>query len=155
MESHPLKNREGERILLACGLGQLAALQLIVSGMVPGAITDEVTNEQVTTTCFALSGEIFELAQELGWKNWKKNPKLTPRQVADIAEEFADVMAFLGMLLNLIERRTGLSWDDLAGAYFAKSEKNIQRFLGESGEEGYEGFGEGSICDPKQARFDF
>ena len=124
---------------LAVGFDELIKTQRVVSGMIPGHITEPPTNKQVMLACFALQGEVFELAQELGWKDWKENPEMTDEQRKIIAEEFADILAFLGYLMNLIKLRTDLKTEDLADAYFAKAKKNMARFLGESGEEGYTG----------------
>ncbi len=123
---------------LAIGLEELVDMQRVVSGLIPGHISDEPTNDQIMFACFALQGEIFELAQELGWKSWKKNKELTTTQQRVIAEEFADILAFLGYLMVLMQNRTGLTTTQLGDAYFEKSSKNIRRFLGKSGEEGYE-----------------
>lgn len=119
------------------GLERLKEVQRVVAGMVPDFIGDGVTNEQITRTCFALSGEIFELAQELGWKTWKDNEEMTDEQREKIAEEFADVLAFLGILTHYVCERTELTTHQLQQAYFKKVEKNILRFSGTSGETGY------------------
>lgn len=124
--------------LVGAALSDLSTVQETVSGLVPGAISEEVTNKQIAVTAFALVGEIFELAQEVGWKDWKSNGELTEEKKMRIADEFADVLAFLGLLTLLIMKRTGLKSDDFAEAYFQKSKKNIQRFFGVSGEEGYD-----------------
>jgi NTP pyrophosphatase (non-canonical NTP hydrolase) len=124
---------------LSLGLGELLRTQKVVSGLIPGHVTDPVINRQVMLACFALQGEVFELAQELGWKDWKGNKEMTKEQTAVIAEEFADILAFLGYLMILVETRTGLSVADISDAYMAKSKKNIDRFHGVSGEEGYTG----------------
>jgi NTP pyrophosphatase (non-canonical NTP hydrolase) len=102
-------------------------------------VTGIPTNKQVTEMAFALNGEVFELAQELGWKSWKDNPELDIKQVEKIAEEFADIMAFFGALTVLVQRRTGLTIENLVTAYLLKSYKNVQRFYGVSGEPGYSG----------------
>lgn len=119
---------------LAAGLRHLAEVQRQVSAMVPDTITEEVTNPQVTTVSFALSGEVFELAQKLGWKPWKANyAEFTNEERSDIAEEYADILAFLGLLTNYVCQRTGLTIEDLATAYQQKTLKNIRRFNGEEG----------------------
>lgn len=132
-----LDNRMVEQRLLAAGLRQLAAIQRVVSIMVPGSL--DPTNESVTETCFALAGEVFEMAQAIGWKSWKSNPPMTEDQVQVVAEEFADILAFLGRLMILVRRRTGLEFEELAAAYMGKSRKNIARFMGVSKDEvGYD-----------------
>lgn len=124
---------------LANGLSELFARQREVSGLIPGHISDEPTNYNILLGSFALIGEVFELAQELGWKDWKDNKEMTAEHRAVIAEEFADILAFLGYLLHLVVTRADLSVDVLAEAYFAKTEKNVARFEGTSGEAGYSG----------------
>lgn len=132
----PDKTRKANTNLVA-GLRHLVEVQRQVSGMVPGTITEEVTNEQVTTSAFALNGEVFELAQKLGWKPWKANKASFAHEEAyDIAEEYADILAFLGLFTNYVLQRTGLTIEELAEAYQQKTEKNIRRFEGKEG-EGY------------------
>ena len=121
------------------GLGRIKEVQRIVSAMVPDYVTETVTNDQIARTCFALSGEIFELAQKLGWKTWKAAPKLTQKAIDDIAEEYADILAWQGLLTLLVCERTGLTTDELEIAYWNKTEKNMQRFEGTSEEDGYIG----------------
>lgn len=124
---------------MASVLSEWQEWQQGVSQIVSGTKTPEVDNDFVTRTCFSLIGEVFELAQEVGWKNWKENPPMTPEQKETIAEEFADVMAFFGLLLYTVTARTGLTFEDLVEAYELKSYKNIARFRGETGEAGYNG----------------
>ena len=119
------------------GLSVWVGLQERVSEL--AGITGIPTNQQITEMGFAINGEVFELLQGLGWKSWKDNPEMDQEQVLKIAEEFADVMAFFGALTVLVQRRTGLTINDLAAAYILKSRKNVKRFLGESGEAGYSG----------------
>lgn len=120
------------------GLDALVKIQKRVSGLA-GAIPkpdEDVSNSLVTSTCFALQGEIFELAQELGWKYWANPKEMDHESVTKVADEFADVLAFLGLLVYLLERRTGLSSEDLLVAYLKKTDKNVERFLGKV--SGYE-----------------
>jgi NTP pyrophosphatase (non-canonical NTP hydrolase) len=63
---------------------------------------------------------------ELDWKPWKRKDAL---DLDKVAEEFADVLAFLGLFVVLLQH-VGLDPDMLAMAYVAKSEKNKQRLLG-------------------------
>lgn len=119
------------------GLSTWIGLQERISEL--AGISGIPTNQQITEMAFALNGEVFELAQELGWKSWKDNPEMTFEQVEIIAEEFADIMAFFGALTILVQRRTGLTIENLVTAYLQKSRKNVQRFYGVSGEPGYTG----------------
>lgn len=127
------------REAMEIGTGFLALIQnqRAISGLLEDL--EAPTNTQVTRVSFALTGEVFELAQELGWKNWKQAPEMTPEQVEKVAEEFADVVAFFGLLAVITCARTGLDHMDLAKAYMEKSEKNRLRLSGASDEAGYNG----------------
>lgn len=136
----PLENLHDRLVLgeISEGLERLKEMQRVVSAQVPGFVhRDKVENDAVAITAFALMGEVFELAQELGWKRWKENPELTDEKRREIAEEFADILAFLGLLTYLVCKRANLTPDDLERAYWEKTEKNLRRFDGLSGEEGY------------------
>lgn len=101
--------------------------------MVPGAITNAPpTPDQIRTYFLALIVETVELMNELpGWKPWKKPKLMNPEYVMD---EFADILAFLGVILNYL-RELGIDPADLADAYARKTNINIARFNGEV--EGY------------------
>lgn len=55
-----------------------------------------------------------------------------------IVEEFADILAFLGTWVMLLELM-GITSGELAQAYMLKRQKNVARFAGASGEAGYTG----------------
>lgn len=117
---------------LGLALEQLSAGQYI-NGKMVGAMPDEgeeIPNGLVTAAGFALNGEVFELLQELGWKYWADKKEMTPERVARIADEYADVLAFLGTLTYYVLARTGLSPADLEAAFVKKFYVNRQRFLG-------------------------
>lgn len=120
-------------------LRTLSDTQKIVSGMVPGCISDPPTNRQICEAAYAMNEEVHELVRKVGWKSWKKNPTLTDEQIVDVVDEYADILAFQGLLTHLIMLRTGITAEDLASGYAYKTIKNIQRFMGESGEAGYVG----------------
>lgn len=124
--------------MIGRGLYHLSKVQENVSGLVED-FGEELTNDQVARAAFAMTGEVFELAQELGWKNWKDNPEMTPEHKAVVLEEYADVMAFFGLITYYVMLRTKASPRELEVAYWNKTKKNIARFLGESGEDGYNG----------------
>lgn len=83
----------------------------------------------------ALMIEVAEFVNETGWKVWK--PGFEP-DCAKLKEEFADVLAFLGVWINLLKLHD-LTPGDLAAAYVEKRDKNVRRALGVSGEAGYTG----------------
>lgn len=124
--------------MIGRGLYHLSIVQENVSGLVED-FGGEISNDQVTRAAFALTGEVFELAQELGWKNWKDNPEMTPEQKARILEEYADVVAFFGLMTYYVLRRTEVSPREIEAAYWHKTRKNIDRLTGNTNEEGYNG----------------
>lgn len=108
--------------------------QSIVSWLVDGAVpqsTDKPNKDATRTYFLALIVELTELLQELDWKAWKDKKDVDKTK---IAQEFADVLAFLGVILLQI-RALGVSTEDLATAYKVKSQINIERFLGKFGKE--------------------
>lgn len=128
---------------LANGLFELLWAQKALSSLVWDM--SDPTNMQVAYATYAVIGELVELADKVGFKIWKDAPELTDASKADIADEFADVLAFLGQLMVILYNRTGLSPVDLAMAYHNKSHKNLKRFIGESGEAGYSGVANGNV----------
>jgi NTP pyrophosphatase (non-canonical NTP hydrolase) len=111
------------------GLKALMVIQNQVSGMVIGAIPpigQTPTKAQVTTYFLAMMVEVGELVQELNWKPWKETFEPDPKKVAD---EFADILAFLGLILVYL-RAHGITPFDLADAYETKTRTNIDRFSG-------------------------
>jgi NTP pyrophosphatase (non-canonical NTP hydrolase) len=122
---------------LALGLGVLVDTQSVVSAGVPGAVTAEVTPDQVRTYAFALISEVVELCDAkdgkgLGWKPWATPKPVDPQYVA---HEVADVLAFLGLILRYAMVSANLSVMDLAEAYRDKTGINVARIAGEV--EGY------------------
>ena len=110
----------------------LAATQTIVSKPVPGCITEKLTKDQVRTYGFAMIDEILEFCRVLGWKPWKLEAKVDKVRVA---EEMADILAFLGILFRFAIQ-AGVSPRELAAAYADKSVVNIDRIAGQ-----YKGYG--------------
>lgn len=76
----------------------------------------------------AMVVELSELMQELDWKPWKTKEVIDKAAVAD---EFADFLAFAGVLTANVMAQTGLTPDDLAQAFERKTSINIQRARGE------------------------
>lgn len=116
---------------LADGLRTLLAVQKVVSSAVPGAIYDAdnpPTKDALRTYSLAFIVEMAEWLQELDFKPWKNGkPEVSLRShPAVVAEEFADMLAFLGILISYMDN-LGITPDDLARAYVKKSEQNIVR----------------------------
>jgi NTP pyrophosphatase (non-canonical NTP hydrolase) len=114
---------------LSEGLEVLASTQEATSRLVPGASSEYgVTDAMLSLVCFCLIDEIGELAKELGYKPWK--PIMVDNE--KVADEFADVLAFFGLMTHYILEVTGLTPEDLADAYREKTVRNIERFTGAS-----------------------
>jgi len=116
------------------GLSMLMGVQRIVSAPVPGCIPEDgmpPSKDAMRTYFMALVVELGELLQETDWKPWKDKQHIDRE---NIAEEFADVLAFLGVILIQLDA-LGVPPGVLANAYIHKTGKNVARFLGEYGEE--------------------
>jgi len=119
--------------MLALGLAVLSSVQEVVSGVVPDAIPlpgTPVTKENFRTYILALLVEVSEFAQEFDYKSWSSRSNLlgiketsSPDRVLD---EFADILAFLGVILVYMQR-LGFSTRDIAEAYAFKTRVNMQR----------------------------
>lgn len=93
------------------------------------------TKDDVRQYAFALCGEVHELADELGWKAWKLPVPVNP---AKVTAEHADVLAFLGILMQYSMQLADLSPHDLAQAYQTKTQINLERVAGKV--NGYGGY---------------
>ena len=122
---------------LATGIYALVEVQSFVSAK--AGVVGEPTNEQFREMFLALSIELGELAQEVGWKSWKDNPEVNDERTKLIEEEWADCLAFFGIITKMVAMRAKTTPSFLVKAYIEKSKKNIARFNGTSGEEGYNG----------------
>ena len=115
------------------GLSLLDLVQSHVSG--PLLRDKDKTQEYMRTYCLALFVELGEFVNELAWKPWKPDKKVDTAKVKD---EFADMLAFLGVILVLLKQlHPELTTTALATAYLHKSRLNIARFIGTV--EGYSG----------------
>lgn len=114
---------------LAEGLRILKMTQSEVGKAIPGWVEGEP--EFVRTTFLALVCELMELLQLFNWKQWKQPVDVNRDQAAD---EFADVLAFLGYIVIFLAGM-GVSTDDLATAYERKTIVNKKRLAGKV--EGY------------------
>lgn len=102
------------------------ALQAHVSSHFMGSRVDTPTKADLVEVGYALTEEIHETLNELKWKPWKNGE---PDMHAAIGE-FADIMAFLGLLLHYMQVM-GASPEELAEATIQKARTNIQRANGE------------------------
>jgi hypothetical protein len=118
--------------VISDGLWMLAENQRVVSLPVAGAIPsmDGPTKDAIRSYSLALMIEIAEFVQTLDWKPWKTK-SVDPDRVVD---EFADILAFLGVILLQLEAM-GITPGMLARGYTQKSIVNIERFLGKHGAE--------------------
>ena len=121
------------------GFRALQVIQRVVSGAVPGAIPgpeDRNTKDAVRTYTLAMMVEIAEWVQTVGWKPWKDNDSDSHlrEHSSVVAEEFADILAFLGILMIYMD-----NWNidaiELADAYLAKSVVNMERITNNLREE--------------------
>lgn len=89
--------------------------------------------EALNVAFTSLMVELGELAQELDIKPWKV--RNTPPDPFKVADEFADVIAFFGVLMVNIMEQVGLDVYSFAKAFADKTEVNIARAQGKV--EGY------------------
>jgi NTP pyrophosphatase (non-canonical NTP hydrolase) len=108
----------------------LMTVQRAVSSIAPGAVPEvgkTVSKEQMRSHALALVVEVAEFIQTIDWKPW------TPGEFAKFkgsvertTDEFADILAFLGLIVLYLENM-GVSPYDLSDAYVAKTKVNIRR----------------------------
>jgi hypothetical protein len=120
---------ENSMLKLFAGLSVLLDTQGLVSGMVSNALphSGPPTRDQVRTYFLATMVELVELMNELNWKPWKRSER--EPDVEKVADEFADILAFLGVILNYL-KAYGIDPYTLAGQYARKSKINVDRFNG-------------------------
>lgn len=91
-----------------------------------------LTPDNVRTFGLALIQEVNEFINELPrWKPWKKEKEVDRERLTD---EFADILAFLGIMMSWMDQ-LDIFTQDLAEAFVKKSQVNIQRLTGKV--EGY------------------
>ena len=83
--------------------------------------------ESLRQYSLALVVETAELLQELDWRAWRVGKAIDRERVAD---EFADILAFLGILTMDVMAQAGLTEQDLAEAFTRKTDVNIARSQG-------------------------
>ena len=123
-----LEMDEYTRAQLGFGLDVLKQTQQRMGEAIPGWSEGEA--EYVRTTFLALMVETAELLQLFDWKQWKRPMDITGERRARVADEFADVLAFLGYVVLFCERHFGLSPQALADQYARKTRLNAERLAG-------------------------
>jgi len=118
---------------LAAGLSVLMITQ---KGVAKRAIPDWLKGEPeyIRTTFLALIVEVVELVQLFNWKQWKDPHVFDEHHLDRMANEFADMLAFLGYIILFLDD-LGVSPADLAEAYEEKTIINHARLAGDI--EGY------------------
>lgn len=109
------------------GLQTIILAQRAISGQVPGALDGD--RRATVDAAYALIAEIHETVNETNWKPWKAQALPKPDR---IIEEFADVLAFLGVFaINLAEScdmTPDLFVKKVAEQYYKTSFANLERF---------------------------
>ena len=82
--------------------------------------------DTLRTYVLALMVELGELIQTMDWKPWRTKKRMDD---AVIADEFADILAFVGVLLTIMSAN-GIKPEAIAHAYGKKERVNVARFLG-------------------------
>jgi len=133
----PILSEEGAVETLGKALDILVRTQSASSMAVPGAVTQEVTGDQVRTYAYALIAEVVELLDDksggLSWKPWARARGV---DAAYVTNEAADLLAFLGLILRYVCLAAKVSPGAIAHTYAEKTRVNIDRFAGK-----YEGYG--------------
>lgn len=116
---------------LASALSVLVETQKLVK-VAPDSWQGPPTRDNVRQYGLAMVDEVLEYCRELGYKDWKPVPIHDPVRVAD---EMADILAFLGILVAYGMELANITTYDIAEAYRRKTEINIERAAGKV--EGY------------------
>lgn len=89
-------------------------------------LNDVLTEKDTARTyVLALQVEVMEFLQTLDWKPWKNGKQESDERVLD---EFADILAFVGVLITILKAR-GFSTVDITKAYIEKEQTNVARFM--------------------------
>jgi len=121
--------QSSKNVSLITAMRTLIETQKIVSLPVEGCMPDEgeiPSKDAIRTYTLAMIVETAEFLQTLDWKPWKSKTKLDREQIID---EFADILAFMGIILHYLDL-FGIKPEDLADGYSKKSIENIDRFIG-------------------------
>lgn len=119
---------------LESALHSMKDIQHAVSGPVQGCIPLEgelPSKDAIRTYVLAMAVELMEFVQTLDWKPWKQKSSIDVERVVD---EFADILAFQGVLVYYLNLY-GITPEMLSEGYRKKSIENIDRFLGNRGAE--------------------
>ena len=116
-----------KREALAGGIDYLKAMQRPLLERIGH---DNLDHDTLARYGLALMIEVAEATNETSWKAWRTRPADLDR----VREEWADIFAFIGVWMLLLEKM-GISTEDLAREYDMKNEENHRRFNGEV--EGY------------------
>ena len=87
--------------------------------------------DAIRTYVLAMTVELMEFVQTLDWKPWKQKSNLDIERIVD---EFADILAFQGVLIYYLYL-LGISPEMIELGYRKKSIENIDRFLGKKDAE--------------------
>lgn len=111
---------------LVIGLRVLLETQRDVTPKLDPQIFERPIGETTRTYILAAIHEMHELLDELDWKLWTPAKPLNKERIAD---EFADILAFLGIIEWVLFHRVGLTPEELAKAYKAKTKENAERAI--------------------------
>lgn len=107
-----------------------STVSLPVEGCIP-APGELPSKDALRTYVLAMQVELMEFVQTLDWKPWKQKYNIDVERVVD---EFADILAFQGVLIYYLYL-FGITPEMLSEGYRKKSIENIDRFLGNKGAE--------------------
>lgn len=110
------------------GLLFLEKMQRLVSSQVPDTIyrDGEVpSNENISHYTLATIVELIEMMNEMPWKKWSHTDRHNVAHTQRICDEFADVLAFIGILLSYV-RAFGVTPEKIAESYIKTSENNYK-----------------------------
>lgn len=129
---------------LAQGLNVLTSIQSNVSSPLiredtsasAAGLKHREWKEHIRTYGLALMMEVGELINELDWKPWKFRHEV---DFENVVKEYSDVLAFLGIVTLLLERRfPGFTTAVAARKYIDVSLDNVERIKGNRSQYGME-----------------
>ena len=110
----------------AKALAGMVETQMELSAMVDGERLS-IHKENPAIYFAAMMTEAGELLNHFNWKPWKQE---RPVEVEDMAEEWADVLAFFLVLTAFVMEATGLRAEELMDYHRFKTAVNMDRFTG-------------------------
>lgn len=108
------------------GLRELVTIQQCLQISTGNMDAIRYSPDKLRLFTLALTTELMELLCEFDWKPWRDNGKAAPDK-EKVAEECADVLAFLGTLFLQVCDGAGITTADITRAYERKTEVNHQR----------------------------